>query len=92
MDTVHPAFRFWVPQYSEGADEGRTVDDLTANGCDYLTRMFEKLSLPNLDDFVAMVMRCNGLFPESVWGPQYFFKQDMRKAFRQVPAHPESRK
>lgn len=32
-DTVIPAFRFWVPQdVSTGADEGRTVDDLTASG------------------------------------------------------------
>ena len=89
---LYPAFRFWVPQDSEGADEGRTVDDLTANGCNWRTRIREKLQLPNLDDFVAMVMRVSVLFPESIWGTQEFFKQDMRKAFRQVPGNAASRK
>ena len=69
-----PAFRFWVPQdVASGADEGRTVDDLTASGGNYRTRIQEKLELPSLDDFVAMVRRSAELFPEKVWGEQLFF-------------------
>ena len=47
---------------ADGGDEGRTVDDLTASGANFRTRMFEKLDLPSLDDFVLMVMRvrCRG--------------------------------
>ena len=90
---LHPAFRFWVEQdVSSGADEGRTVDDLTASGANYRTRIREKLSLPSLDDFVTMVKRVAEMFPESVWGHQEFFKHDMRKAFRQVPGSAKSRK
>ena len=92
-DVVHPAFRFWVEQdVSSGAEEGRTVDDLTASGANYRTRIREKLSLPSLDDFVAMVKRVAEMSPESVWGDQMFFKHDMRKAFRQVPGSKQSRK
>ena len=40
LDEVVPAFRFWVQQdVSSGADEGRTVDDLTASGGNYRTRI-----------------------------------------------------
>ena len=68
MDLLHPAFRFWVPQpdhVADGGDEGRTVDDLTASGANLRTRMFEKLDLPSLDDFVLMVMRVAQLLLES---------------------------
>ena len=93
LDEVVPAFRFWVSQdVSSGADEGRTVDDLTASGGNYRTRIFEQLELPSLDDFVAMVKKVSEFFPEDVWGEQVFFKQDMRKAFRQVPGCENSRK
>ena len=69
LDEVVPAFRFWVPQdVSSGADEGRTVDGLTASGGNYRTRICEKLELPSLDDFVAMVKRASELSPEEVWG------------------------
>jgi hypothetical protein len=67
------------------------VDDLTASGANGRTAIREKLSLPSLDDFVSMVELMESLCPEKVWGSPHFFKRDMRKAFRQVPAHPESR-
>ena len=63
-----------VGEREDGADEGRTVDDITASGANYRTRIREKLDLPSLDDFVAMVRRVAELFPESAWGPQMFFK------------------
>ena len=69
LDEVVPAFRFWVPQdVSSGADEGRTVDDLTASGGNFRTKIVEKLELPSLDDFVAMVKRVAELSPAEVSG------------------------
>jgi hypothetical protein len=90
---LHPAFRFWVQQdTSQGADEGRVVDDLTASGANARTLMFERLRMVSLDDFAATVERMDKACPASVWGLPEFFKRDMRKAFRQVPADPSSRK
>ena len=89
---IYPAFRFWVPQSTAtGADEGRTVDDLTASGGNCQTCIKEKLQLPSLDDFVAMCRQVAQMFPERKWGFQVFLRQDMRKAFRQVPGCPHSR-
>ena len=51
----------------------------------------EKLQSLSLDDFVGMCRRVAQIFPEVNSGTQVFFKQDMRKAFRQVPGCPHSR-
>lgn len=92
-DEVIPAFRFWVVQdVASGADEGRTVGDLIASGGNYRTRVRGKLELASLDDFVVMNQRVAELFIEAACGSQILFKQDMRKAFRQVPGDPNSRK
>ena len=74
-----PALRFWVSQDgSSGAGEGRTVDDLTASGANYRTRIFENLEVPSSDVFVAMVKKVSELFPEEVWGEPMFVKQNIR--------------
>ena len=89
----HPAFRFWVEQdSSHGGDPGRVVDDLTASGANCRTPIFEKLWLPTLDDFLETVRLIELFFPRDSAGVQQFWKQDMLKAFRQVPGDAHSRK
>ena len=80
LEEVVPAFRFWVPQdVASGAYEGHTVDDLTSSASNSRTRIFEKLELLSLDDFVAIVKRVAEFFPDSAWGSREFIKHDIRK-------------
>ena len=89
----HPAFRFWVVQdTSHGGDPGRVVDDLTASGANCRSPIHEKLWLPTLDDFLETVRLIETLFPGDGAGIPQFWKQDMLKAFRQIPGDAHSRK
>jgi len=47
---IAPCMRFWVLQdTATGADPGRAVDDMTANGVNGRSPIYEKLVLPTLD-------------------------------------------
>ena len=68
------------------------VDDLTASGGNGATYIKEKLTLPSLDDFVAVVNLIEMLFPGEAGSHLLFWKQDLLKAFRQIPGDARSRK